>query len=62
MIVSQISTEAEYKAMTDATAEVMWVQSVLHKLRTPCPQSARLRCGNIWVQSILPRNHFFMAG
>jgi hypothetical protein len=31
-MVSQLSTEAEYKAMTDATAELMWVQSVLQEL------------------------------
>jgi hypothetical protein len=60
--VSQTSTEAEYKAMADATHEVMWVQSVLHELRIPCPQSARLWCDNIWVQSILPQICFFMAG
>jgi hypothetical protein len=31
--VSHSSTEAEYKTMTDATAEIMWIQSVLHKPR-----------------------------
>jgi hypothetical protein len=40
--VSRSSTEAEYKVMTDATAEVMWVQAVLHDLCIPCPHSARL--------------------
>jgi hypothetical protein len=30
--VSRSSTEAEYKAMIDATIEVMWVQTVLQEL------------------------------
>jgi hypothetical protein len=41
------STEIEYKAMADATAEVIWVQSVLHELCVPCPRSARLWCDNM---------------
>jgi hypothetical protein len=36
--ISRSSTEAEYKAMADATAEVMWVQIVLQELRVPCPK------------------------
>jgi hypothetical protein len=31
----RLSIEAEYKAMADATAEIMWVQSVLHELCVP---------------------------
>jgi hypothetical protein len=38
--VSRSSTEVEYKAMTDVTAEVMWVQAVLNELCIPCPRSA----------------------
>jgi hypothetical protein len=45
--ISHSSTEAKYKAMADATAEVMWVQSVLHELCVPCPRSARLWCDNM---------------
>jgi hypothetical protein len=44
---SHSSTEAEYKSMADATAEIMWVQSVLHELCVPCPRSARLWCHNM---------------
>jgi hypothetical protein len=33
--VSQSSTEAEYKAMANATAEVMWVQKLLEELQIP---------------------------
>jgi hypothetical protein len=41
------STEAEYKAMADATAEVMWLQVVLKELCVPCSPKARLWCDNI---------------
>jgi hypothetical protein len=41
------SIEAEYKAMANATAEVMWVQSILNELRISCPRSARLWCDNM---------------
>jgi hypothetical protein len=33
--------------MADATAEVMWVQSILHELRIACSRSARLWCDNM---------------
>jgi hypothetical protein len=45
--VSRSSTEAEYKSMADATAEVMWVQFVLHELGVSCPRNARLWCNNM---------------
>jgi len=45
--VSRSSTEAEYKAMADATAEIMWVQSVLAELNNSSPKSARLWCDNM---------------
>jgi hypothetical protein len=41
-IVSRLSTKAEYKSMTDATAEIMWLQSILHELHVPCPRNAWL--------------------
>jgi hypothetical protein len=44
---SRSSTEAEYKAMADTTAEVMWVQTVLMELGVPCPRNARLWCDNM---------------
>jgi hypothetical protein len=40
--VSRLSSEAKYKAMADATVEVMWIQSVLRELCVPCPRSAQL--------------------
>jgi hypothetical protein len=48
--VSRSSTEAEYKAMADATVEVMWVQTVLMELSVTCPQTARLWCDNMRVK------------
>ena len=45
--VSRSSTEAEYKAMANATAELMWIQSILKELNIPCPPTARIWCDNI---------------
>jgi hypothetical protein len=55
---SHSSTEAEYKAMDDATAEVMWIQTLLHELRVPCPHNARLWCDNMGAK-YLASNLFF---
>jgi hypothetical protein len=33
--------------MTDAIAEIMWVQSVLHDLGIPSPKAAKLWCDNM---------------
>jgi hypothetical protein len=33
--------------MADATAEIMWIQFVLHELRVPGARSVRLWCDNI---------------
>jgi hypothetical protein len=40
--VSRSSTEAEYKSMVNATAELMWLRSVLQELQVLCPKAARL--------------------
>lgn len=45
--VSRSSTEAEYKAMANATAEVMWVQKLLTELGIPHPSTACLWCDNL---------------
>jgi hypothetical protein len=45
--VSRSSTEAKYKAMADATTEIVWVQAVLHELHVSGPSSARLWCNNM---------------
>jgi hypothetical protein len=48
--VSQSSTKAVYKAMADATAEVMWVQTALQELNVPHSRCARLWCDNMGVK------------
>ena len=45
--VSRSSTEAEYKALANATAEVMWIQKLLDELGVQHPRAARLWCDNI---------------
>ncbi|WVZ64535.1 hypothetical protein U9M48_014036 [Paspalum notatum var. saurae] len=45
--VSRSSTEAEYKAMANATAEVIWIQTLLKELDLPSPRAARLWCDNL---------------
>jgi hypothetical protein len=45
--VSHLSTEAEYRSLADATAEVIWVQVLLHELGISQPQVACLWCDNI---------------
>ena len=45
--VSRSSTEAEYKAVANATAEIMWIQTLLEEIGVPCPTAAKLWCDNI---------------
>jgi histone deacetylase 1/2 len=45
--VSRSSIEAEYKAMANATAELMWVHKLLAELKVPHSSVARLWCDNI---------------
>lgn len=46
-MVSRSSTEAEYKSLANATAEVMWIQKLLDELGVPHPRAACLWCDNI---------------
>jgi hypothetical protein len=46
-ILSQSSTEAEYKALANATTEMLWVQKLLTKLGVHHPPKARLWCDNL---------------
>jgi histone deacetylase 1/2 len=46
-IVSRSSTEAEYKAVANATVEVMWIQTLLMELGIHAPRAAKLWCDNI---------------
>jgi hypothetical protein len=59
-IVSRSSTEAEYKALANATAEMMWVQKLLKELRIQHPSAARLWCDNLGAK-YLSANPIFHA-
>jgi histone deacetylase 1/2 len=58
--VSRSSTEAEYKALADATAEVIWVQTLLKELAVSQTRSAVLWCDNIGA-TYLSANPVFHA-
>jgi histone deacetylase 1/2 len=58
--VSRSSTEAEYKALANATAEMMWVQKLLTELCIPHPPTAWLWCDNLGAK-YLSANPVFHA-
>lgn len=58
--VSRSSTEAEYKALANATAEMMWVQKLLTELKVTHPRAARLWCDNLGAK-YLSANPVFHA-
>jgi hypothetical protein len=45
--VSRSSTEAEYKSLVNATAEMIWIQQLLTELGVSHSPTARLWCDNI---------------
>jgi hypothetical protein len=45
--VSRSSTEAEDKALANATTKLMWLQMLLKELKIPHPPAARLWCDNL---------------
>jgi hypothetical protein len=58
--VSRSSTEAEYKSLANATAEVMWVQTLLDELGMLQSKTAVLWCDNIGA-TYLSANPVFHA-
>lgn len=58
--VSRSSTEAEYKALANATAEIMWIQTLLLELGVKSPRVAKIWCDNIGAK-YLSQNPVFYA-
>lgn len=58
--VSRSSTESEYKAIANATAELIWVQTLLRELGIKSPRATKLWCDNLGAK-YLSSNPVFHA-
>lgn len=50
--VSRSSTESEYKAMANATAEIIWVQTLLKEIGIDSPAKVHLWCDNMGAKHL----------
>jgi len=60
VVVVRLSAESEYRAMTDLTCELMWIQDILIKMDFVPKTPMRLYCDNRLVNYIV-QNHVFHA-
>lgn len=58
--VARSSTEAEYRAVANTTAEIIWIRSLLKELKQPTPNPTIIWCDNIGA-SYLAVNPCFKA-
>jgi hypothetical protein len=58
--VSRSSTEAEYKSLDNATAELIWVEALLKELGVKLKEKPSLLCDNLCA-TYLSANHVFHA-
>jgi hypothetical protein len=60
LTVSRSSTEAEYKAIANVAAEIMWIQTLLDELGIPHPPTASVWCDSLGA-TYLSANPVFHA-
>jgi hypothetical protein len=47
------STESKYKALANATTEIMWIQTLLYQLKISSPATAKIWCDNMGAKYFL---------
>lgn len=50
--VSRSSAEAEYKALANVIAEIMWIQTLLQEISIEAPRAAKVWCDNIGAKHL----------
>jgi hypothetical protein len=51
-VVSRSSTESEYRALADLTAEITWIRSLLNELKLPLSRKPILWCDNLSAKAL----------